>query len=478
MAESPRSSQTADGGIAPEDSSSHPPGFRARRGRNWFFVGLTYASYYLNRYNLSLVSSSFCSTFGFSNTEYGMITSGRSWAYAVGQFWNGLLADRLGGRRSMAIGGYGTAVLNVLFGLGWYYQALGPMFGTLGWFVALRSIDGYIQAFGAPGMVKLNTAWFARDERGRFAGIFGLMINLGRFGTNWLAPALMAGFTIRSYTAPPGSWQLVFFVPAAIIVVITTLMLLLTRDTPDKAGFPTAVPREVIDGATDAPLPLGLVFKTIVRIPMIWLCAGAYLCTGVVRYAVDDWFPKYFVEVRHVTLTSTTFQITAFMIPLVATLGSITSGYISDLLFAGRRAPVAAALYFLETIIILVGTRAESTTGVSIALILAAFTCNATHSILGTAAAMDLGGRKMAGFAAGVIDSFQYLGAGLAGVGLGSLIDHYGWGAWLYFMAGFGILGGILMLIMRPVENRARAASSLANAAPVPPQDPTEPRTP
>jgi len=27
--------------------------------------------------------------------------------------------------------------------------------------------------FGAPGMIKVNTAWFAHRERGRFAGIFG-----------------------------------------------------------------------------------------------------------------------------------------------------------------------------------------------------------------------------------------------------------------------------------------------------------------
>jgi sugar phosphate permease len=51
--------------------------------------------------------------------------------------------------------------------------------------------------------------------------------------------------------------------------------------------------------------------------------------------------------------------------------------------------------------------------------------CNATHSILGTAAAMDLGGRKMAGFSSGVIDSFQYFGAMLAGFGIGKLLDTY-----------------------------------------------------
>jgi MFS transporter, OPA family, glycerol-3-phosphate transporter len=440
----------------PSSMPPHLPGYRLRRGRNWFFVGLTYTSYYLNRYNLPLASSTFCQTFGFTNQQYGLIQSGRAWCYAFGQFFNGLLADRLGGKTTMAIGGYGTAILNVLFGLGWYYKALGPVFGTLAWFVAIRSIDGYVQAFGAPGMVKMNTAWFARPERGRFAGIFGLMINLGRFGINYIAPFLLAGFTIGSYTVPPGNWQFVFFVPAVIIIIITTLMLVFVKNTPEQAGFVGAVPLEAVDGQGDEVIPLRTVFSTIVRNPFVWITGFAYACTGVVRCGIDDWFAKYFVEARHIPLTAASFQLLAFLIPAVATLGSIVSGYISDLYFQGRRAPVAAVLYFIETVIILVGAQMTSLWTVCAALVLTAFTCNSTHSILGTAAAMDIGGRKMAGFAAGVIDSFQYIGAGLAGVGLGTLIDKFGWGAWLYGMAGFGMLGGILMLIMRGMENRAR----------------------
>lgn len=434
----------------PPDPSQHryPPGFRRRRGRNWFFLGLNYGAYYFNRYNLSLASKHLCDTFGFSNTEYGLIQSARSWCYALGQFVNGLLSDKLGGKRAMAVGGFGTAVLNLLFGLGAYHRVMGPLFGVLGWFIAIRAIDGYVQAFGAPGMVKINTAWFPRAERGRFAGIFGAMINLGRIAVNYICPLLLSGFTIWHYRVAEGSWQWVFFVPAGTVVVITTLMLLMTKNTPEEGGHPGAVPLEAIDGEGAEALPIGFVFRTIISNRAVWLCAWAYFCTGVVRYAVDDWFPKYFQEVQQVSLTSKSFLIVASLIPVVATLGSLASGYASDLLFKGRRAPVAAMLYFTETAIILIGAQVTSLWAVCVTLILVAFTCNATHSILGTAAAMDAGGRKMAGFAAGVIDSWQYIGAGLAGVGLGALIDHFGWGAWLYFMAGFGALGGILMVIM------------------------------
>ena len=75
-------------------------------------------------------------------------------------------------------------------------------------------------------------------------------------------------------------------------------------------------------------------------------------------------------------------------------------------------------------------------------------TANSTHAIVGAAAPMDIGGRKMAGFAAGVIDSFQYFGAAIALPVTGRLIDKYGWGVWYPTMATFGIIGGCAMLLV------------------------------
>ena len=61
---------------------------------------------------------------------------------------------------------------------------------------------------------------------------------------------------------------------------------------------------------------------------------------------------------------------------------------------------------------------------------------------------MDIGGRKMAGFASGLINSFQYFGGSLAGYFLGRLLDK-NWDYYFYFMVPFGIIGGILMLAIR-----------------------------
>jgi OPA family glycerol-3-phosphate transporter-like MFS transporter len=150
-------------------------------------------------------------------------------------------------------------------------------------------------------------------------------------------------------------------------------------------------------------------------------------------------------EVYAVDLKGTKFQWLAFLIPFVASAGSLLSGYLSDKVFKGRRAPVAAGLYFLEALIIFLAAHFHTVDATIVFFILIAFTANSTHSILGTAAAMDIGGRRMAGFASGLIDSFQYFGGALAGALLGQLLDK-SWGNYFYFMAPFGLIGGLLML--------------------------------
>src|SRR6478752_6088433 len=152
---SPSQSAAARGDDLPStgERPHYPSGFRARRGLNWAALGLLYTSYYLCRYNLPIANKSIATEFGFNNAQMGWIITTTSLAYAFGQIINGLLCDRIGGKRSMLIGAAGTVVTNVAFGFSSFA-------GRLSLFVTLWGINGYLQSFGAPGMVKINTAWF------------------------------------------------------------------------------------------------------------------------------------------------------------------------------------------------------------------------------------------------------------------------------------------------------------------------------
>ena len=434
----------------------YPPGFRPRRGLNWVSLGLMYAAYYMCRYNFRWASPDLQKQYHFDYSAITQILGCWFWAYGVGQLINGLLTDRIGGKRAMLIGAVGTIIMNLAFGAS-------SMTGTLATFSMIWLLSGYFQAFGAPGMIKINAAWFSRTERGTFAGIFGFMIQLGQFSINQLAPMLLAGFTIFIWTVPALHWKWLFWVPPMLALIPMLMIVLFVKETPEEAGFVNVHPDEADHAHSNTRVSLKESFVTICRHPLVWLYAAAYACTGAVRHGSDQLAVLYFVNELGLTRQMPAVKWTLQLMPLVAVLGSFGSGLISDKLFKGHRSPVAMTLYFLETAVILVAVLLVdvlSFKGAAVScffLVMISLTANSTHSIVGAAAPMDIGGRKMAGFAAGVIDSFQYFGAGIAVPLMGKLLDKYSWAAWFPTMAGFGALGGIAMIMVMRKQRLLKA---------------------
>jgi len=99
---------------------------------------------------------------------------------------------------------------------------------------------------------------------------------------------------------------------------------------------------------------------------------------------------------------------------------------VSDRFAGSRRAPVAAAIYTIEVIVIISATQVTTLFWALFFFVLIAFTVNSTHSLLGPAAAMDIGGGKRRRLPRRdrLVSIF---GAALATKGLGWVLDHKGW---------------------------------------------------
>ena len=454
---------------APASSNPpYPPGFRPRRGLNWFILGLMYASYYVCRYNFRFATPGMIEEYGFSKTQIADMLSAWSIAYGTGQLVNGLLTDRIGGKAAMLIGAIGTVVVNLVFGFASFV-------GTFSTFALIWLVNGWFQSFGAPGMVKINAAWFNRNERGTFAGIFGFMIQSGQFVINNLAPFILAGFAVGTFVVAEGQWRWLFRIPPLFTAAAAVLLVLIPKESPEEAGYSGVVSDG--DGKADQGTRAGLKesFVTIFTQPLVWFYALAYACTGAVRNSSDQLAVLYFVEQLHLDLEKKPPAVfyTMNLMPMVAVIGSFTAGWVSDKFFKGHRSPVAMTLYYFESLVILsaalviyMGIVGPTPTGVFLGclfLVLVSLTANSTHAIVGAAAPMDIGGRKMAGFAAGVIDSFQYYGTAVALPITGRLIDKFGWGSWYPTMAGFGFIGGCAMLmVMRKQKLLAKQAAAKA----------------
>jgi MFS transporter, OPA family, glycerol-3-phosphate transporter len=439
---------------------THPPGFRARRGLNWFVIGLLYASYYMCRYNFRFATPGMVRDFGFSTFQITGMLSAWSLAYGTGQLVNGLLTDRIGGKTAMLIGAAGTITINLIFGFASFA-------GTFTTFAAIWLLNGYLQSFGTPGMVKMNAAWFRRTERGTFTGIFGFMIQLGQFAINNLAPVILAGFTIGTWVLAKDQWHWLFRIPPLFVAAIALLLVFCVKETPEEAGYHGVIDDE--SGDTSSRAGLHESFTTIFTHPLIWFYAVAYGCTGAVRNSSDQLMVLYFHDQLKLNLADKPAPVlwTVNLMPLVAVLGSFAAGRVSDKFFQGHRSPVAMTLYFIEcaviltaAIVIAAGMVRPTPLGIFVGclfLVLVALTANSTHAIVGAAAPMDIGGRKMAGFASGVVDSFQYYGTALALPFTGWMIDRHGWSVWYPIMAGFGAIGGVSMLMVMRKQRRLHA---------------------
>ena len=447
----------------------YPAGFRPRRGLNWGALGSMYASYYMCRYNFRFAGPGMNKEFGFDTADLANLWVIWSLAYGTGQLFNGLISDRIGGKAIMLTGATGTIVCNLIFGFSSFV-------GTLSTFGLIALINGWFQSCGAPGMIKINAAWFQRMERGTFAGIFGIMIQLGQFAANSLSPFLLGGFTVAlwgigTWVVEPGNWRLLFIVPPFVTAVIAVFMAFATKEDPAQAGYPNVIVDE-IDNSLGTRVRLKDSLRTIFRHPLIWFYAAAYASTGAVRHSSDQMSVMFFKEHLHIDMNSKPFSvwITMNLMTAAAVVGSIMAGWVSDKVFKGARAPVAMGLYFIEAVVIscaaiamFSGLIKPGTMGIFLGgmfLVMTSLTVNSTHSIVGAAAPMDIGGKKMAGLAAGVIDSFQYYGSALSLFVFGQLFGKYGWSAWYPLMVLFAVSGGCSMLLVMRKQKRMLAKNS------------------
>src|SRR5207248_11341047 len=140
-------------------------------------------------------------------------------------------------------------------------------------------------------------------------------------------------------------------------------------------------------GNVDDKLPLSYVFKKIASNALAWINAGAYFCTGFVRRSIELWWVLYLAKQWGADKSSNSYSALTWALPISAFVGSFSSGLISDTLFRGKRAPVAAMLYLMQgvaavaSIIVLRDARLAGPLAASILLTIISFACNSTHSI-------------------------------------------------------------------------------------------------
>jgi MFS transporter, OPA family, glycerol-3-phosphate transporter len=450
------------------DAPKHSAAFRLRRFLNWFPLGLAYAFLYMGRYNLTVAKNALGDLM--SKAEFGEIFGVGAVVYGFSFLINGPLTDRIGGRRTMLIGIFGSVVMNVLMGLMLFGASKGFAPVSAFWaFVVLYAINMYFQSFGAVAIVTVKAPWFHVRERGTFSTIFGVMISLGvYFAFDWGAAVVAAtrgaitgelGWVSRSVqwlfgvggTGVDQNWW-VFFAPAVFLTVLWVVLLAFLRDTPKDAGFENFETGEGSVSANGERLPIKTIFFRIISHPVLVVICGIELCSGVLRNGVMHWYTFFAKE----TGFASSFWVTqnwGLMLLIAGVAGSVLTGWASDRFFGSRRAPMAAILYgaMLACTVLMCLTLGGDLWLVGSAVIVISMSVIGVHGIMSGTSTVDFGGTKNAGAAVGIVDGLVYLGTALQSFAAGHMTptgdaakDPANWIGWPAFLVPFAVIGLVL----------------------------------
>lgn len=334
-----------------------PLRLRLRRFRNWAPTALMYALFYMSRYNIAALAASprVRAAVGLNMEQFGVVISAGFWAYAITATPTGRLADLLGGRASLLLSSFTTALCNIALGAALYAGLQGSM--ALAAMIALYSANFACQSLGTAAVVKVNASWYDESERGTFSGIFNVAVTSGYYLALGLGGSIVGNPEMWA-------WQWVFFLPGALLIFATFLMMLTLRDAPPwtddgynadaKRGgvasiattsntYGTVTHR--IDDKLPPPHPpsTSAALCSLLKEPVFASFLAATLFTGWLRDGFVNFCVPFLVHCAYGS------EITPKAVALVGSLcggavtlggifGGLAAGEVSDRCFGGRRA--------------------------------------------------------------------------------------------------------------------------------------------
>ena len=309
---------------------------------------------YGDRVALSIAGAAMAKDISINPLKLGLLLSGFSWAYVVGQLPSGGLLDRYGSKRIYGFSILVWSICAFLTGFAGYLAASAAFTAIF----ALRLVSGLAQAPVFPGNGRIVASWFPTSERGLASAIFN--------SSQYFALLIFA--PIFGWIVHVSGWRSCFWFMGVLGFVLTLIWFKNIYGVKQHPRISSAEIETIESGGglvnTDqgtnakvrgSPLTWAAIRMLLSHRMLIGVYIGQY-CIVTLTWFFLTWFPIYLSEARHMSILKVGF---AAAVPgLCGGFGGILGGAISDRLLKNghslsfaRKAPIMAGMALSMTMI-------------------------------------------------------------------------------------------------------------------------------
>ncbi|MNK59538.1 Phosphoglycerate transporter protein [compost metagenome] len=372
-------------------------------GQKWKMLLVTmlcYLFFYTGRHNFGWAVKGMVASLNIPYSTIGWISFCMLIGYAIGQFINGNLADKLSPKLMVVAGAYLSIITNIAISFS----------NTATVIMVLWGLNGFFQSMAwAPG-AKLINNWWDEHERGKAFGFYTMAAGLSSAVTYLISIILLQQGI---------EWRMLFRLPVLLLLVSATIFLIVAKDKPEAKtdeGKPAADAEQAdwLDRYKEAFRNRKFLFTSL-----------AFGFESMARYGLIFWVPVHFLGKNWKDNPGNIWV--TFLLPIGMGIGALCFGVLSDTLFKGNRLKAIvvgmAASAVLSLLIFFVPAQELVLSG--ILMLLTGFFVYGPQACFWPLSP-DMLGNKLTGTGVGIMNMCGYLFAAIGEPFLGYLIDVTG----------------------------------------------------
>ena len=364
----------------------------------WLILAATYVFVTFHRMSAAVVKDDLQKAFGIGAVQFAVIGSMYFYAYFIMQIPSGILADKIGPKKTVFIFSLIAAVGSIFFGLA----------PSLNIAYISRFFVGIGVSVVFVCLVKIQSRWFYSRNFALMIGFSGLAANLGAIIAQ--TPLVIA---VNNF-----GWRNTFVYMGIIMVMFAVLTFIFVKDDPTDMGLPGM---DEIENRPRVTVNLNIfqALGSILSNPRTWIISIVYigLYTGY-TVILGTFGTPFLMTVYSIK------KVEAANYIISAVVGSAVSGlvigYLSDKFKARKSILIISSVVTLIMWVIFIYVKLPLTL---LSVYLSVFGFMMTAFTLCWTVGNEVNDRRLSGMATGVVNCVGFLGAAIIPVIMGNILD-------------------------------------------------------